>query len=134
MSDAPALNAMASTGARQLDDIAAVIGRDAALKLSFAFRGLRITILKSYDDLHPLVRATGRDAADLLASHYHGTQVTIPATPGLKAEVYRLADGGVLTRTEIAAQLYVSERQVYRWLRARDEARSQRNQADLFAA
>jgi Helix-turn-helix domain len=114
--------------------IAEVIGEDAALQLSLAFRGLRIYILKSYNDQHPVVRAIGRSAADQLAEYFAGSSIDIPSTPGLKAEVFRLADAGILTRDEIAAQLYIGRRQVYRWLESRDAQVRRDGQFNLFAA
>lgn len=120
---------MGSNSRNTIDAIAEVIGKDAALRLSLAFRGLRIFILNAYTDQHPVVQAIGREAADRLADCYSGTFVVVPSSPGLKAEVFRLADSGTLTRHEIAAQLYISERQVYRWL---DERQNGRHQLDLF--
>lgn len=121
---------MGSNSRHTIDAIAEVIGSDAALRLSLRFRGLRIFILKSYTDQHPVVEAIGREAADKLADCFSGTFVVVPSQPGLKAEVFRLADQGHLTRHEIAAQLYISERQVYRWL---DERQNGRHQMDLFS-
>lgn len=120
---------MGSNSRNSIDAITEVIGKDAALRLSLAFRGLRIFILNAYTDQHPVVQAIGREAADRLADCYKGTFVFVPSAPGLKAEVFRLADSGMLTRHEIAAQLYISERQVYRWL---DERQNGRHQLDLF--
>lgn len=114
--------------------IADVIGEDAALQLSLAFRGLRIYVLKSYNDQHPMVKAIGRTAANQMAEFFGGSTIDVPSTPGLKAEVFRLADAGILTRDEIAAQLYISRRQVYRWLEAREAQRRRDGQFNLFAA
>jgi Homeodomain-like domain len=97
-------------------EIIEVIGESAAKRLSYRFPGLRIYILKHYPDAHPVVAAIGREAADQLMTYFHGRQLFIPGTIGLKAEVLRLADQGDLTRHEIAAQLHISERRVYRWL------------------
>jgi hypothetical protein len=120
---------MGSTSHKTFDDIAGVIGTEAMLRLSLAFRGLRIYIPYVYKDQHPLVQAIGREAADSLAEWAGGTSLLVPSTLGVKAEVFRLADSGNFTRHEIAAQLYISERQVYRWL---DERAKGRHQMDLF--
>jgi DNA-binding transcriptional regulator LsrR (DeoR family) len=111
------------------DEITEVIGDEAARRLSLRFRGLRIYILKSYNDQHPVVEAIGRENADKLSEHFFNMAVVVPSRLGLKAEVYRLADSGNFTRTEIAEQLFISERQVYRWL---DEREKGRHQMDLF--
>lgn len=119
----------ALTGSRQLDELAGIIGVEAALKVSAKFRGLRIFILKHYNDHHPMVASIGRAAADALSEHLAGTTIVVPKTAGLKSEVYRLADRGELTRHEIAAHLHIDERQVYRWL----DERRRTQQPDLFA-
>jgi Homeodomain-like domain len=120
---------MGSPSRHTFDSVAEVIGKQAMLRLSLAFRGLRIFIPKSYNDQHPMVQAIGRTAADNLADFFGGTTMVVPSTLGVKAEVFRLADSGNYTRHEIAAQLYISERQVYRWL---DERQKGRHQMDLF--
>lgn len=120
---------MGSRSRQTFDEISEAIGRDAALRLSLCYRGRRIFVLKHYADADPMVAAIGRAAADLLSETYQGDSFVVPSTQGLKAEVFRLADNGVLTRNEIAAQLYLSERQVYRWLEARTVGG---RQADLF--
>lgn len=111
--------------------IAAVIGDDAMRRLALRYPGQRLYVLKHFNDAHPVVHAIGRENADRLSDHFYQEQLELPGQRAKRAEVYRLADGGVLTRDEIAAQVGVARRQVFRWLKERADAA---NQPDLFAA
>lgn len=121
---------LASTGSRTLDSIAQVIGLEAALKLSLRYRGNRIYVRKAYSDDHEIVALIGREAADKLADHFWDTEVNVPATAGLKAAAFRLADRGTLTRYEIADTLRITRPTLDRWLAQR--AAADDRQADLF--
>lgn len=123
-----------STGSSLLDEISEVIGREATLKFSLRFGGLGVYVLRRHSDDHPLVQAIGRAAADELEKHYAGTTLTVAKIPGQRAEVLRLADHSTLTRREIAEQVNVPERTVFRWLAERDEARNNSRQGELFSA
>lgn len=107
-------------GSRLLDNLAETIGEAAALKLSLRYRGNRIYVLKRYGPEDEIVQLLGQEAADKLSEFYANDSLDIPAVAGLKAALYAMADRGDLTRWEIADNLRIGRRQVYRWLAERD--------------
>jgi len=111
-----------TTGSALLDDIAVVIGTDAALRLSWRFRGQDLYIPRTIDRAPAIVKLLGPDLAQQLCDNYHGTTVGIPRGPGEKTMVLALAEEG-LTRQKIADRLGIGERQVYRILQRQDDPR-----------
>ncbi|MEZ5709702.1 MAG: helix-turn-helix domain-containing protein [Blastomonas sp.] len=109
-----------STGSQVLDDIAEVIGMDAVLELSWRFRGQDVYVPKDLSRAPAIVQAIGRDAAELLSEHFHGTTLPIARRAGERAMVRRLSQQGH-TKRQIADRLGIGERQVYRILAERDD-------------
>lgn len=110
-----------STGSRVLDDVAEVIGLPAALKLSWHFRGQDIYVPKNLDRAPEIVEAIGREAAEQLADLYGGIRIAVPQRAGTRAMVLHLAADGTRTRRQIAAELGIGERLVYRILQQADD-------------
>lgn len=116
-----------------LDQIAEVIGEEAALRLSYRFRGQLLYIRKHYPDAHPLVTEIGREAADKLIAVYGGErQVYIPEDPGIRWAVLKLDARGNLTRQEIADNVRIGERRVYRIIDKARKAKAEAMQGNLF--
>lgn len=123
MTDAPAI----STGSKVLDDIAEVIGLAAALKLSWAFRGIDLYIPQAAASDTQLVKAIGQQAADLLCEYYFRQTIPIPKGPGERAMVCHLKKMGY-GQQSIAQQMGIGVKQVKRLLakqRADDTAARQ---------
>lgn len=118
----------ASTGSRVLDDVAEVIGIDAATALARRFGGQRIYVPRDMGEHHPIAVAVGLDAARLLAEFYQTTELFIPIRARHVSLVHELARlDPPPTRAQIADRVGITERQVYRLL-ANDDQR----QGDLF--
>lgn len=110
-----------STGSRVLDDVAEVIGLSAALKLSWRFRGQDIYIPKNLDRAPEIVEAIGREAAEQLADLYGGIRIAVPQRAGIRAMVLHLSRQGGKTNRQIANELGIGERRVYRILQHADD-------------
>lgn len=108
-----------SLGSRILDDIAELIGDEAALRLSWRFRGLDLYIPQSLKTGRgpDIVATIGEDKAQLLIENFDTLTITIPKRPGERYMVAKLAEGN-RTRPEIAEELGIGERQVYRILQS----------------
>ncbi|VWX62546.1 helix-turn-helix domain-containing protein [Sphingorhabdus sp. 109] len=111
-----------TTGSALLDDIAVVIGVDAALQLSWRFRGQDLYIPKDIERAWAIVDLIGEALAQQLSDNYHGTTIPVPKGPGEKFMVLALAEEG-LTRQKIADRLGIGERQVYRILSRQEDPR-----------
>lgn len=106
---------MATTGSRVLDDIAEVIGEAAALELAWAFRGEMLYIPKDPATEPLIARAIGQDAAGRLCEVFFRTTCYMPFTTALARKVAALEQAG-RTRKQIARELHIAERRVYRIL------------------
>jgi hypothetical protein len=103
-----------------LNEIAELIGREAALKLAGAVGGTRIFIPKRKIPNHWLIKLLGQDAADTLAERFGGTRFDFPLGPhatqnNMRARIVALNDLK-LSVNEIALSLHVTERTVWRHL------------------
>lgn len=103
------------TGSRVLDDLAEVIGLDAACALAFRFRGLRLYVPKNPAGDPRIAEAIGDELAARLCDAFYRTTIPMPAREVERRMVHRLAGEG-LTRQAIAERLHITERQVYRLL------------------
>lgn len=102
------------TGSIVLDEIAEVIGEDAALDLAWEFYGQKFYVSK----VEPrIVKAVGEEAAARFLDVFHGLTMDLPFRLAERRQVLLLAD--THTRREIAAKLRLPERQVYRHLKTR---------------
>ncbi|WP_298174637.1 helix-turn-helix domain-containing protein [Novosphingobium sp.] len=103
------------TGSRVLDDLADVIGEEAACKLAFRFRGLRLYIPKDPASDPRIAEAIGEDLAARLCDALYRTTIPMPVREVERRMVHSLAAQG-MTRQAIAERLHITERQVYRLL------------------
>lgn len=104
-----------STGSVVLDEVAEVIGRDAALALAFAFRGERLYVPKDPARSPRIAEAIGEEAANRFCNAFYGTTIPMPAREAVRVQVHALARAG-MARRDIARALGIGERQVYRML------------------
>ena len=104
---------------RELQAVAEIVGRDAALDLAEAWGGQRIYIPRpaGLGAAHPLVITLGNASAVKLAERCAGTTICVPLAR--QALVRRLSSQG-LSATDIAARLQITVGTVrkYRALRA----------------
>ena len=112
-------SASIDTGSRVLDDIAAVVGEEAALALAWAFRGEMLYIPKDPATEPGIADAIGAEAAVKLCEVFYRTTCYMPFTAILQRKVRELDDAG-LTRKAIARKLHIAERRVYRILESGD--------------
>lgn len=113
----------ASTGSRILDDLAEVIGEQAALDLALAYRGEALYVPKDPATDPGLAAAIGAEAAAHLCEAFYRTTIYMPFTEALARKVRQLDEAGV-TRKAIGRQLHIPERRVYRILESsRDDTR-----------
>lgn len=110
----PAAEASA-TGSRVLDDLASVIGEEAALKLAFRFRGLRLYVPKDPASDPRIGAAIGEDLAIKLCGAFYRTTLPIPKGEVDRLMVHQLCAQG-WKRQAVAEHLHITERQVYRHL------------------
>ncbi len=103
------------TGSLVLDDIADVIGEEAAIALALRLRGLRVYIPKDPTNEPRIAEAIGEEKAAHLCDALWRTTLYIPKREAERRAVHKLCAQG-LTKQEIAEQLHIGERQVYRLL------------------
>jgi len=120
--------APASTGSSVLDEIAEVIGEEAAWRLARHFGGRRLFVPAELRPNHPIAVAIGAAAAARLVEHFREETLSVPKRVERQRRVHELARRG-LTRQRIAEETDYSERQVYRLLAQRAE---ETRQFDLF--
>lgn len=113
--------AYSGTGSRVLDDLADVIGEDAAMALAFRFRGLRLYIPKDPATEPRIAETIGDELAARLSDALWRTTVSIPSREIERRMVHKLCQQG-LTKHAIAEQLHITERQVYRLLESAEPA------------
>lgn len=104
-----------STGSLVLDDLADVIGEEAAMAFALRFRGLRLYIPKDPANEPRIAETIGEELAAKLCDALWRTTLTIPRREAERRAVHRLCAAGH-TKQEIAEQLHITERQVYRLL------------------
>lgn len=103
------------TGSQVLDDIAEVIGEQAAFALAFEFRGQKFYVPQEQGGEPRIAKAIGEELARQFCSAFWRLTMYLPFREALRREVRRLAATGI-TRREIARHLHIAERQVYRLL------------------
>lgn len=127
-----------------LNEIADVAGLDAAIAISDARGGSRVTIPAKVKDDHWLVRACGKEAAEKLCDHFRsgnqGATIDLPVGPtssanALRRKVDQMIRDGV-SANQIAQRAGVHRTTVFRRkasiLPADRVARSDENQLSLF--
>lgn len=97
------------------EDLAPVIGAEAARKLMTALAGRMMYVPRTVGPHHPIAVAIGPDKAAVFCEHYFGTRVDFPVAPAKRRRILDLAAGG-LSIPQIASELLVSERFVYKVL------------------
>lgn len=118
MIDAPASAdpGIAGTGSTVLDDIAEVIGLAGAFQLAAAYRGIRLYVPKNASSDPAITAAIGEELTAKLCRVFGGTTISLPQREALRGQVHYLRRCG-LTHAQIAQQLKIGERQVYRLLK-----------------
>lgn len=113
------MNAAASTttGSEILDDLAEVIGVEAAFALAWEFRGLRLYVPKDPKVEPGIAAAIGEDRAGQFCRVFGGTTVTFPMREVNRRKVHHLRYVKGLTHHKIAREMRISERQVYHLLK-----------------
>lgn len=119
---------LTGTGSRILDDIAEVIGEEAAYALAWQFKGERVYLPKDHMREPRLAETVGEAVAVRLCEAFFGTVVTFPYKVILERKVAELAADPSVTKRQIAQRLGIREARVYAILaRIRDD-----RQLDLF--
>lgn len=98
-----------------VEDIVAIIGEGAYLRLAEAMGGSQFYVARQLNDDHPITRALGRDAAALFAEHFHGLRLVLPVGAWRPRAIRALADEGA-GADEIARRLKLSRSYVYKVL------------------
>ena len=113
--------ASSSTGSQVLDDLAEVIGEEAAFALAAEFMGERVYIPLAAEKEPRIDEAIGADLAGQVRDIYHGLVLSFPSRPVIERRVCQLAAQGV-TKREIARRLKIRQARVFAILaRARDD-------------
>lgn len=105
--------ASSRTGSQILDDLAEVIGEEAAFALGWAYLGLRLYIPRDPASEPGLAEAVGEELALKVCDTFHGTLIPFPSTVVIERRVRMMAAQPGMTRFEIARQLKIRERRVY---------------------
>jgi len=111
------------TGSRILDDLAEVIGEEAAFALAWEFRGERVYVPKD-PALEPrIAEAIGEDNARRFCETFWRTLMSFPTKVIIERKVMELASANPpVPKREIARRLKIREARVYAILaRQRDE-------------
>ncbi|MBD3728741.1 MAG: hypothetical protein IE933_03465 [Sphingomonadales bacterium] len=120
------------TGSRILDELAEVIGEQAALDLAWAFRGIMLYIPKNPETVPGIAAAIGDEAAAKLCDTFWRMPIYMPFGEALARKVRAMDEAGT-TRREIAMALGIAERRVYRILeRGGDSRAADPRQSELF--
>lgn len=114
-------------------DIAAIVGKDAALRLVADFGGRTLYVPRDPGPHHPLAVSIGHGAAQVLAAHHVGELLRLPigsaTSSGRRRRIIELSLKG-WSRFAISRAVGLTERRVYQVLQ---EARGASDQPDLFA-
>ncbi len=103
------------------EDLAPVIGAEAARKLLTALAGRTMYVPRSVGPHHPIAVAIGPEKAAIFCDYYFGQRIDFPVAPARRRRILDLAAGG-MSIPQIATQLLVSERFVYKVLAQAREA------------
>lgn len=100
-----------------LQEIADVIGREGAMKLTNELGGTRIFVPRKMKVQHKLATLLGFEQARLLSNHFGGETLTVVRTAHLvrqtrNREIVRRYDSGVGVR-QLARENNLTERQIY---------------------
>ena len=120
-----------STGSSVLDDVAQVIGREAAKRLTEALGGTKLYVPKLIARNNPIMLAIGPAASAKLADHYHGTVIDLPKAHARRERALELAKDPDTVIRDVALATDFTERHIYRLLAA-DKLDSDDGQIDLF--
>lgn len=112
---------------RHFQQVAEVIGHDAAEKLCQALGGARIYVPAVIGDHHPIKVAVGREAADKIAEYFHRTVLALPKGLTRRERVIEFRRSTSMTIQEIALATDYTEAGVYKIL-----AEERGGQFDLF--
>ncbi|WP_194745739.1 helix-turn-helix domain-containing protein [Thermaurantiacus tibetensis] len=110
--------------AASLEELALVIGAQAARAFMTAFAGRRIYVPQAIGPDHPIAAAIGADKAAVLADYYGGTHLEPPLAAAKRWRVLEMAAAGV-PDSEIAKALWTTERHVRRIRAAAQAAAAQ---------
>lgn len=99
-------------GSEVLDDLAQVIGEQAAFGLAEEFRGERLYVPKSHDLQPRIAKAIGADQAKRFCEAFWRTVVAIPLNVVIARRVLDLAGQGV-TKSEIARRVGIRQARVF---------------------
>ncbi len=119
-----------TAAARQLEEIAQVIGQGNLFALCKALGGTKVYVPAAIGHNHPIAAAIGMKAASILADHYFGTQIDLPKAGARRARAIELAKSGRMTIAEAALATDYTERRIYQLLAAE---KADEDQLDLFA-
>lgn len=125
---------MRAAPSRILQELAPVIGEEAALELAWAFRGTILYVPKDPATRPRIAEAIGEEAAARLCDVFWETSIYMPATEATEHKVRAMAAAGH-PRRAIALALGIGERRVYRILdrQAGDSHARDSRQGSLFA-
>ena len=119
--------AASSTGSQVLDDLAEVIGEEAAFALAAEFMGERVYIPKNPDNEPRISEAIGDDLARRLCDRFYRTIIPFPSKVVIERRVVQLAEQG-LPKREIARRLKIRQARVFAILARKRES----DQLSLF--
>jgi DNA-binding NarL/FixJ family response regulator len=97
------------------EDLAPVIGAEAARKLMTALAGRMMYVPRAVGPHHPISVAIGPEKAATFCEYFFGQRIDFPVAPARRRRILDLAAGG-LSIPQIATELLVSERFVYKVL------------------
>jgi hypothetical protein len=105
----------APPGVQLAEELAAVVGAEAAHRLFDAFGGRSIYVPARPGPNHPITVAIGAERAALLAEYYHQVRLDFPLSASKRRRAIELSRTGVPVG-EIARQLWLTDRHVRRIL------------------
>ena len=114
-----------------LDDIAEVIGVEAAFALAWEFRGQRPYVPKDPGCELRIAAAIGTDRAERFCDVFGGTILPIPFTVVIEQRVRAMADG-TRTKREIARLCCIREARVYAILARQQDSQHRDRQLKMF--
>lgn len=127
----------AASASPVFDEIAGVIGEEAALRLIKELGGIVLYVPQRMGGDHPVAVAIGPRRAKEFAEHFAGCHLDLPKDPfrarsiaARHAQVLALHKQGDMTLKQIALATDFTERHVYRILASRMSKND--NQPDLF--
>ncbi|MFN7400338.1 MAG: hypothetical protein ACK5SX_15075 [Sandaracinobacter sp.] len=103
------------------EDLAPVVGAEAARELMTALAGRMMYVPRTVGPHHPIAVAIGPEKAAIFCEYFFGQRIDFPVAPAKRRRILDLASGG-MSIPQIATQLLVSERFVYKVLAEAREA------------